>query len=201
MDIMIGVKRREFFWKELSPVTVGDYLTELKKVRKELDNDWYVRKLTRTDKFIDELKTAFDGEIKLCQFYFELHKKKKSKNFNKWRELSEQEKNDLTNLNLPDDCKVHAIDNAKVTCYVIVSKPSVMTLIELVVRNASKFLEFTEDKILERIYRSSEETIKEGILKLKAAGEDYIDSTAYPLSADEKIAFDNYNKLLGGDEK
>lgn len=69
--------RASQFWKGIDCTSVGEYIKELKQTLKGLDMDIRIKRLTYTEKRIDELKEIIKEEIKKCKFYFEFSRRKR----------------------------------------------------------------------------------------------------------------------------
>ncbi len=89
------IRRTDFFWKEVTPKRVGEYLNQLKADKDSMEKAFNIidTPFNLNKDYVDGFLRAFDNEIELAKFYLELHKAKKDPNFNKWVYLKEEEKN------------------------------------------------------------------------------------------------------------
>jgi len=86
MELEMSIRRYAHFWRGVTPESVGAYLKTLRQQRKQFDDAEFSlpQPFRLHDSARRDVIDAFDREIRLGEFYFELRGKRKEAGFDTW---------------------------------------------------------------------------------------------------------------------
>ena len=206
IETFIQMRRSNYFWKGISKETIGHYIKGLKRTLKEFDysNKLTFRRLLNTnDKIAEEVKDLIEQEIKYCEFYFELSKRSKEKNFNEWYFIKKENREMRYDWITAVDCWTKT--NGKIRATIDIDRVTGKRVkVSLKIENDSEALEFvgTNKDSTEKGYThlASEDSIKKQIEEYKKETEAYFKEYDYPSYCREKKEMEALNKMLRIDE-
>lgn len=204
INIKPNIQRRDYFWKEVSSTSVGAYRKALIELKRTLEKPaWdfehyvYVKRES-----VEDLVREIDQEIAYCDFYFELKKKRREANFNKWDFLEEKDrKARWGGKSNNGDCYFRSNGKIKITINVKCKVAS--TRVSITVENDGKSVKFYGyDYPKELSYKSlrNVESIKREVDRLKDYSEILFDEHFDPHYHSEKNDYDILQTLLKGGE-
>lgn len=193
------IKRTDFFWKGINPESVGRYIHQLKTEKKSVECAFDVidSPFNLNRDFLKGIIRAFDNEIELAEFYLELYKAKKNKNFDRWVFITEEERNKGVEDSWREksgDCWQRS--NGRVKAVIEIKKNEVSIKVSLSIENDSKMTFIEKTKDVDSSNLRNEDSIKNKIEEYKIVGERILNQTVYPTYCYEKRQFDALKNLL-----
>jgi len=193
--ISIKPKIERPYWNDPTPERIEDYLKELKKEKEKMKKlSWDMRDFIADD-WIKGIEMEIDNEIEYCEFYFELKKKKKNKDFKKW-----VLKEDYKPYSHSEPRKAWICFNGKIKIIIEMNKRDKSTWINKIIDNDSEFIYFSPDgrkfEVSTKILRSKE-SVDKYIEEIKEDVESIFKEYKFPRYSKEKRDIDYLNFLLG----
>ncbi len=144
IEIDISIRRSNHFYSAFGRDSVKDYLKEIIQIKEKIKKHTHFdldRVFAISRDQIDKIIAGLDEEEKYCNFYLDLIKQKKSKNFNTWVFLKnkDRQEEDWRRETL-GDCWV--ITNGKVKATINIKDNITSTKVSLEVQNDNKHLVF-----------------------------------------------------------